>query len=308
MAQQASANPTRAASAGANPSLDGADPVIAAAGDISCAPTDSAFDGHVSTKCQMRATLAQIQAGTFTALLPLGDEQYECGGATAFSQSYHLIWGQENPIAWPAPGNHEYQSGTDCGGPGAVGYRQEFPTFPGVDGNLYYSFDVGTWHLISLNSNCSFVSCAKGSAQEQWLANDLATHLNVCTVAYWHHPRFGSGAGHVLQNKTVAPFWDDLYASHADIVLNGHRHYYEALSPLNPAEQPDVNGIREFIVGTGGRSHGGGNNTVTHPQQIAFDRVHFGLLELTLHPLSYDWAFVATDGTVIHSGSASCVV
>ena len=166
----------------------------------------------------------------------------------------------------------------------------------------YYSFDVGAWHLIALNANCSQVACKAGSAQETWLKNDLATHPATCTLAFWHQPRFSAGPS-TLAN--LLPFWNDLYAAHADVVLNGHKHNYQRLTKLDPSGKPDPNGIREWVVGTGGDDHSLGSKLF--PGTEASDGKHFGILTMTLHPGSYDWQFIADNGTVIDSGSASCV-
>jgi acid phosphatase type 7 len=284
-----------------------ADPVIAAAGDIACDPADSAFHAGngTSTRCHEKYTGNQLATGGFAGVLALGDEQYECGGASAFSQSYSPTWGVPavKAITHPAPGNHEYDTsgGTDCGN-GANGYFGYYGSAAGDPGKGYYSFDIGTWHLISLNSNCTFVSCSAGSTQEKWLAQDLAAHSNACTVAYWHHPAFSAGPS---TNGSVRPFWNDLYAAHADLVLNGHKHNYQRLTKLSPSGSIDqTNGIREFVVGTGGRDHG--LSTSLYPGTEASDGKHFGILELTLHPTSYGWQFVADTGAVLDSGSSTC--
>ena len=285
-------------------SADG-DPVIAAAGDIACDPQDSGFNGGngSTTRCHEKYTGAQLAAGGFAAVLPLGDEQYECGGAAAFAQSYDLAWGPVKPITYPAVGNHEYNTsgGTDCGA-NASGYFGYFGAAAGDPTKGYYSYDIGTWHLIALNSNCGQVSCKAGSAQETWLASDLATHPNTCTLAYFHHPLFSAGP---TTKTTVLPFWNDLYASHADVVLNGHKHNYERLTKLDPIGRADPNGIREIVAGTGGENHS--ITSTLYPGTEASDGSHFGILELTLHPAGYDWQFVSDTGSAIDSGSDACV-
>ena len=281
------------------------DPVIAAAGDIACDPLDSNFNhlNGTATKCHMKYTAQQLVSGGYEAVLALGDEQYECGGASAFPQSYDPTWGQVKSITHPAIGNHEYNTsgGTGCG-TGAAGYFGYFGAAAGQAGQGYYSFDVGTWHLISLNSNCSFVSCAAGSAQETWLENDLAANTNTCTLAYFHHPAFSAGPSKVAKLK---PFWSDLYAAKADLVLNGHKHNYQRLSKMNPDGALDANGVREIIVGTGGKDRG--LSATLWPGTGASDGRHFGILELTLHPTSYDWKFIADSGEILDSGSDECV-
>ena len=287
------------------PAVAASDPVIAAAGDIACDPVDSNFNhlNGTATKCHMKYTAQQIANGGYDAALALGDLQYACGGAAAFAQSYDPTWGTIKGITHPAVGNHEYDTsgGTDCGR-NAAAYYSYFGSAAGVAGQGYYSFDVGTWHLIALNSNCSFVSCAAGSAQETWLKNDLATHPNTCTLAYWHHPRFSAGPS---TDGTVKPFWNDLFAAKADIVLNGHKHNYQRLAKFDPNGTQNANGIREFVVGTGGINRGLSGTPYAGTE--AKDGTHFGILELTLHPSSYDWRFIADTGQVIDSGSDQCV-
>jgi acid phosphatase type 7 len=287
------------------------DPVIAAAGDIACDPSSSKFNGGngTATACHEKSTgnqlLTGVSNGAFNAVLALGDTQYECGGYQAYLQSYDPTWGQVLWATYPVVGNHEYNTrgGTDCGS-GASGYFRYFYPSGSPPTGGYYSFDIGTWHLIALNANCSFVACKKGSPQEQWLANDLATHPNTCTLAFWHQPRFSVGPT-TLAN--VLPFWNDLYAAHADVVVNGHKHNYERLTKLNPIGSPDPSGIREFIAGTGGVNRSIGSRL--YPGTEASDGKHFGILELTLHPTTYDWQFVADDGSgsVLDSGSDACV-
>ena len=183
------------------------DPVIAAAGDIACDPIDSGFHGGVGTpsRCHEMYTGAELAGGAFAAVLPLGDEQYECGGTAAFEQSYDPAWGVPavKSISYPVVGNHEYNTsgGTDCG-KNASGYFGYFGAAAGDPTKGYYSYDIGTWHLIALNANCGHVACKAGSAQETWLANDLATHPNTCTLAYFHQPLFSAGP---TTNSAVRP-------------------------------------------------------------------------------------------------------
>jgi hypothetical protein len=287
------------------------DPVIAAAGDIACDPADSAFNGGAgtATRCHQQYTGNQLVAGAFAAVLPLGDTQYECGGSQAFLQSYDPTWGVPavKSISHPAVGNHEYNAtgGTDCG-TGASGYFTYFGSAAGTAGEGWYSFDVGAWHLIALNSNCAKVSCVAGGEQEQWLAQDLAQHSNTCTLAYFHHPAFSAGGNAPNTNTNVLPFWNDLYAAHADLVLNGHKHNYQRLTQLDPSGNPDPSiGIREIIVGTGGVNHN--LPDVPYPGTEFAVGNEFGILELTLHPTSYDWQFVSDNGSLIDSGSDDCV-
>jgi len=168
-----------------------------------------------------------------TAVAVLGDNQYTSGLVSEFNSAgaYNDTWGQFNPIVHPAPGNHEYRSSST-----ASGY---FTYFGAAAGSGNYSYDLGAWHIISLNSDCTNSGCqdslagTTSSAEVSWLQGDLAAHPNQCTVAYWHHPRFSSGW--VGNSPGVGPFWDALYAAHADVILNGHDHLYERYAPQDPS-------------------------------------------------------------------------
>jgi hypothetical protein len=269
------------------------DPLIAAAGDIACEPT-----GVVTpTTCQQQATSDLLLSAPLTAVLTLGDEQYVEGRLKSFETMYGPTWGRFLSITHPGPGNHEYQSG-------GAGFYQYFGKAAGAPNHSYYSFDVGSWHIISLNSECSFAGgCGAGSPQERWLVADLAAHHNRCTLAFWHEPRFSSGLHG--DNTVYDQFWIDLYSAGADVVLSGHDHDYERFGPQNPSGQADpLRGIREFVVGTGGK------NLRPFDQIRANSQVRsdtFGVLELTLHSESYGWRFVPIKGSSFtDAGSATC--
>jgi acid phosphatase type 7 len=289
------------------------DPVIAAAGDIACssAPLTSGSSCHFGVTSDLIASDPSI-----TDVLTLGDNQYDCGDYANYLSYFDPTWGRFMPKLHPVPGNHEYQTapgGTTCLPSSTVAAQGYFDYFNGPGaatgpagnrGQGYYSYDVGTWHLIALNSNCSQVSCAAGSPQETWLKNDLATHPAACTLAYWHHPRFSSGEHG--DNLNVTDLMVDLDHAGADVVLNGHDHDYERFAPQNAqgALDPD-HGIREFVVGTGGRNHYG--FVSTQPNSEIRDATAFGILKLTLHPTGYDWQFVAEPGSgFTDSGTAPC--
>jgi chitodextrinase len=287
-----------------------ADPVIAAAGDIACDPDNSNFNGGngTSSACEeMKTSNLLVNAG-LSAVLDLGDNQYYCGGYTAFLQSYDPSWGRVKPITYPSVGNHEYltSGGTDCNAAnaGAAGYFNYFGPAAGNPGQGYYSFDIGTWHLIALNSNCSSAGgCGLSSPQGTWLANDLKTHTNFCTLAFWHIPLFSSGG---RANNNTLPFWQLLYQYNADLILSAHDHTYERFAPQTPSGTLDTtNGIREFIVGTGGANHTS-FVTVAANSEVRNSNT-FGVLELTLHPTSYDWQLVPVAGqTFTDSGTTAC--
>ncbi|MEA2622083.1 MAG: hypothetical protein QOH61_993, partial [Chloroflexota bacterium] len=232
-------------------------------------------------------------------VLALGDNVYENGTLTEFQQCYHPNWGRAKTRTFPTPGNHEYQTAN------AAGYYAYYGAAAGDPSKGYYSYDYGTWHVIVLNSNCTVISCVAGSAQEQWLRADLAANQAQCTVAYWHHPRFSSGSEHG-NDANVAPFWDALYAGNADLILNGHEHVYERFGPQTPSAASDTQrGIRQFTVGTGGRSHTGFTTIRANSQVRNADT--YGVLKLTLRPGGYDWQFVPEAGkTFTDSGSDVC--
>ncbi|HEV7186500.1 MAG TPA: DNRLRE domain-containing protein [Blastococcus sp.] len=278
-------------------SVAAADPVIAIGGDVGC-PIGV---GPSANSCQQAATADVIGSINPAAVLPLGDEQYESGDLASFQQVYGPTWGRFRSISHPIVGNHEYETA------GAAGYFGYFGTAAGDAAKGYYSYDLGTWHLIALNSECSQgaqIGCAAGSPQETWLKADLAAHPNQCILAYWHEPRFSSGAGG--SNSIYGAFWQDLYAAHADVVFNGHSHVYERFAPQTPTAVADpTNGIREFVVGMGGvNTH---DFTAALPNEQARQNTAFGVMKMTLHSSSYDWSFMPIAGSSYSdSGSATC--
>ena len=288
----------------------GTDPVIAAAGDIACDPAGSGFLGGVgtATKCRQQYTSDLLVNAGLTAVLTLGDNQYECGAYPQYLQSFDLSWGRLNPIMFPAPGNHDYEAplgALDCDATHqALGYFEYFGDVAGQVGKGYYSYDLGAWHLIALNSNCGFVGgCGVGSPQETWLRADLAAHPASCTLAYWHHPRWSSGSIHG-SSANVGAFWSALNGARADIVLSGHVHNYERFAPQLPSGVADAAGIREFVVGTGGANHYAFGTPIANSEVRIADT--FGVLRLTLHPDSYDWSFESETGQELDSGRTAC--
>ena len=213
--------------------------------------------------------------------------------------SYGPSWGRLRAITRPAVGNHEY------GSLGATPYFQYFGAAAGEPGKGYYSYELGSWHLIAINSNCTQIGgCASGSPEELWLRADLAAHPARCTLAYWHHPRFSSGqAG---DNGFMSAIWTDLYAAGADLVLNGHEHDYERFAPQDASgERDDLNGVREFVVGTGGKNHMT-FKTAKENSELR-DTSSFGFLDLTLGDAGYSWRFVSDPpGGLSDSGTGTC--
>src|SRR5690349_784840 len=290
--------------------LAASDPVIAAAGDIACDPSSSSFNGGNGTSviCHQKYTSDLLVNASLAAVLALGDVQYDCGGYQAFLQSYDLSWGRVKGITRPVVGNHEYltSGGTDCtiANEGATGYFNYFGAAAGNRGQGYYSYDIGTWHLIALNSNCTDVGgCSPVSPQGQWLAADLAAHPNWCTLAYWHIPLFSSGGRAEVNSRDL---WQILYDHDVDVILNGHDHIYERFAPQAPDGTADpLRGIREFIAGSGGANHTPLDTIAANSEVRNADS--FGVLKLTLHPTSYDWRFVPEAGkTFTDSGSGAC--
>lgn len=191
---------------------------------------------------------AALVDGLSGEILLLGDLAYDRGTHQEFADCYNPSWGRHKGRTHPAPGNHEY------GTPNAAGYFDYFGDGAGSRGQGWYSFGIGSWRVIALNSNCFAVDCRQGSQQERWLREELTAHPARCTVAFWHHPRFGSGKVHGAY-EPVAPLWDALFDAGAELVLSGHEHHYERFTSLDRTGNPDgQRGLRQFIVGTGGRS------------------------------------------------------
>jgi hypothetical protein len=265
------------------------DPVLVGAGDIaSCSSSGDEATANL---------LDNITGTVFT----LGDNAYSSGSATEYTNCYGPSWGRHRARTRPTPGNHEYNTLN------ATGYFGYFGSAAGDPAKGYYSYDLGAWHIIVLNSNssCTTISCAAESAQDTWLRADLAAHSNVCTLAYWHHPRFNSGLEHG-NNTAVGNFWDALYQYGADVILNGHEHVYERFAPQTPAAvAAPTTGIRQFTVGTGGASHYP-FGTIQANSEVR-NSTAYGVLKLTLHATSYDWQFVPVAGaTFTDSGTGNC--
>ncbi len=299
--------------------------VIAAAGDISCqGPPNGRREPGV---CQYDDTADLIAGGDLDRVLTLGDNQYETGAFDDFAAYFDSTWGRAFANLSPVPGNHEY--GQDPSSRPGGYFRYFGRAVKGPKRLGFYSFDLGTcpgspcWHLVALNSELCFApgGCGPargpadpgpGNVMYAWLRRDLAHHADAdypCTIAYWHHPLFsfstGSGA-----SGAVRPLWQLLHAASADLVLNGHSHNYQRWSPQDPdgASDPD-RGIREFVVGTGGRSH---YAIPPGPQPVDLQVAQadsFGVLRLVLRADGYRWAWVTAAGQPAFAdhGTASCV-
>jgi calcineurin-like phosphoesterase family protein/glycosyl hydrolase family 99 len=260
--------------------------VLLAAGDIAeCGNKDD----------DATARLVAARSGT---VAPLGDLAYE-DGTTADFACYNASWGRFKSRTRPAPGNHDYNSGS------AQAYFTYFGAAAGPGTRGYYSYNLGRWHIVSLNSNCGKTGgCDAGSPQDRWLRRDLARSKRLCTLAYWHHPRFSSGQHG--SDEDMKRFWDDLYRDGAEIVLVGHDHDYERFAPQTPSGVlSPARGIREFVVGTGGKNHYRVGAPIVN-SRVRNDKT-FGILKLTLKPRGYAWRFIPEAGkTFTDAGSSGC--
>jgi hypothetical protein len=279
--------------------ISSGDPVIAAAGDIGC---------KLGTTCSAQAVYNLIPPMTPAGILTLGDTQYYCGSAQAFAQVFNPSWGQSKSIIHPAVGNHEYltSGASDCtsANTGAAGYYGYFGSAAGNPSQGYYSYDIGSWHLISLNTQCSSAGgCGSGSPQYTWLQTDLANHSNTCTLAYYHIPLYSEGG---RANANSQPMFSLMYQKGVDLVLTGHDHIYERFKPQDASGNAVTNGITEFVVGTGGANHTSIVSSLAN--SATANATTFGVLKLTLHSGSTDYKFVpeTTSGTFTDSGTILC--
>jgi hypothetical protein len=279
--------PTKSATATPIPPASSGDSaVLYAAGDIvSCDRTDD-------------EAVSKLLDNTNGTIAVLGDNVYESGTAAEYANCYDPSWGRHKARTRPAVGNHEYLSTN------AAPYFAYFGAAAGDPTKGYYSYDLGDWHVVVLNSNCSKVKCDPSSAQYQWLQSDLKNHPNSCTLAYYHHPAYSSGVHG--NNASSAPLWQALYAGGVELVLNGHDHIYERFAPMDGNGNRDTTyGMREFIVGTGGKNHT--TISAAQPNSEVRNTDTFGVLRLTLHSGSYEWQFVPVPGkTFGDSGTGKC--
>ena len=241
------------------------------------------------------AATAQLLDGIPGTVFALGDNAYPSGTDRDYSNCYGPTWGRHKKRTHPVPGNHDYDSR------GAAGYYSYFGVVAGDPDRGYYSYDLGDWHIVALNSNLYSKSW---SQQEQWLRADLAAHRKRCTLAYFHEPRFSSGTMHGSQPRMQVP-WQALYDAGADVVLSGHEHNYERFAPQTPDGRADsARGIREFVVGTGGGSAYKFGTPIANSEARSMDH---GVLKLTLGARSYQWQFIPIAGsTFTDSGSGGC--
>ncbi len=286
----------------------GAPFMIAAAGDI-------AGQGHAQ-RLTASLLLTLLARADLKAVLALGDTQYPAGSYRDYLSYYAPTWGVPaiKSITHPVPGNHEYDQG-DSDADGYFDYFNGVGQAQGMAGDRnkgWYSFDIGDWHFIALNTSdgCHKVRCDPGSPMHTWLLRDLAATHSKCVLAYFHHPRFLRGDVHADERR-VAPLWNALFDAHADVVLSGHEHNFQQLAPLDKNGATDnQHGIRSFVVGTGGA------NLYTDPGRAhrgAIEKIQldaFGVLALQLKPTAYNWRFVTAtrdgQGTVTATGEDGC--
>ena len=262
------------------------DTPLVAVGDIARCPGSAA----------VTAALVDNLPGTIAVL---GDTVYERGTPAEFAGCYEPAWGRHKARTRPAVGNHEY------GTPGASGYFSYFGAAAGEPGKGYYSYTLGAWHVVALNSNCTEVGCAAGSEQERWLRADLAAHPSRCTVAYMHHPAFSSGNTHG-GSPAVRPLLRALQDERAELLLSGHDHDYERFAPQTVEGAANPDGVRQFVIGTGGA---GLRKFAPDPKPNSEARIEgvYGVLSLTLRAAAYDWQFVGQPGsTAGDSGTGAC--
>ena len=228
------------------------------------------------------------------AVITIGDNAYKSGTTAEFADCYGPTWGRHRARTHPAPGERDYATG------GAAGYFGYFGDAAGAPGEGYYSYDLGSWHIVVLNSE---IAVSASSAQYAWLAADLAAHPSACAVAYWHRPYRSSGYG---VRTNLRPIWDLLYLHGVDIVVNAHDRYYERFAVLAPDGTPTANGIREFIVGTGGAARSSAPKYRLSGSEVLNSGTP-GVLKLTLAEGAYAWEFVPIAGkTFSDRGSGTC--
>lgn len=261
---------------------------VVAAGDL--CPAGS--PGHCAETYQTALSLVPY------AVLTLGDNQYNTGTLDEFMGSYDKAWGGLKSITYPQPGNHEWESGL-------VGYRayfndQRFYT----DGNPWYSYDLGDWHIVSLDSECAKIGgCNAGAPENTWLANDLAADTHACTLAYFHRPLFASTTTGYGTSK-VRPLWKLLVADGTELLLNGHRHNYERFAAQDELGNATPNGMVEFIIGTGGKSLNAFG--IIASNSVARVRA-YGVGDFMLDPGAWSMQFIDTSGTTLDSAAGTCL-
>jgi hypothetical protein len=275
---------------------DPGDALLIGAGDI-------ADCGSQLVHAQETASLIKLfpDATVFAA----GDDAYTNGTKSEFENCYGASWGDFKERTRPAPGNHDYGIYLIHRRNNATPYFDYFGTNAGPRDLGYYSYDLGNWHIVSLNSMAGQKGAPTMDKQRQWLEDDLDHNKKPCILAYWHHPLFSSGDTHGDQKKDpgrfMTPLWKVLLDHKADVILNGHDHHYERFALQDASKKATSSGIREIIVGTGG-GEDRGIGTVKANSEKRLAHV-YGVLLMTLHPNSYEWSFIQADGTIGDSSS-----
>ncbi len=260
---------------------------LTGAGDI----VECGYDGAAQTA----ALLEKMPGAIFTA----GDNSNDSGRQVEYKNCFGPTWGQFLDRIHPVPGNHDYN--TDDGQP----YYQYFGAAAGEPGKGWYSYDLGAWHIVALNSNCDAVNCREDSEQLNWLRQDLQSHPALCTLAYYHLPRWSSGqAGNA---GWIAPIFDTLYENSVDMVVNGNDHEYERIAPLDPEGALDLqHGVRSFVVGTGGAGLRSFSKVIAPGSEERIADT-FGVIQFKLYPDHYEWAFLPVGGgPALDSGRENC--
>ncbi|HVE78037.1 MAG TPA: metallophosphoesterase [Gemmatimonadaceae bacterium] len=287
-------------------------PVLVGAGDIArCYPASNPTNITAPPRTPAAATARLLDQIPGT-VMAVGDNAYEYGSPIDYRLCYHPTWGRHRARTRPAAGNHEYLT------PGAAGYFTYFGAAAAPPGG-YYSYDLGSWHVVVLNSTPQWAACPPPATspedgercvgdvpQRTWLITDLADHGAACTVVYFHHPRYSSGK-HGSQYE-MQQFWDIMVAAGVDVVVSAHDHLYERFARQDQfGNAPETGGIRQFTVGTGGTDFYGVGpwGRIDNSEALILNR--YGVLALSLGEMGYGWAFVsAPDGAILDSGSDSC--
>ena len=228
-----------------------------------------------------------------------GDNAYPSGRAQDYANCYHPSWGRHKDRTYANIGNHEYDTGN------ATATWDYYGDRAGPRGKGYYSVDLGDWHIIVLNDNKTFVPFAAGSEQDKWLVADLAANTKPCIMAVWHQARFYSSDNSTTVRSSWKILWDRLWAAGADVLFHGHQHRYERFAPMRPdGTRDDANGMRQFIVGTGGEGTAPPTVRAANSEVVA---ATIGIMKLTLRSGGYDWEFKPIPGqTFTDSGSGTC--
>jgi hypothetical protein len=292
--------PPPAASSAEVVALSGASVMIGVGDIASCTSRLSIGTAALVDSVLRSDSIAKVDDAVFT----LGDNAYTSGTTAEFANCFTPTWGDPKKRIitklHPTPGNHEYYT------PSADPYYKYFGAAAGTVGQGYYSYDVGAWHVVVINSeiivNAAFTDSAR-KAQMDWVEKDLKAHKKLCTMAYWHHPRFSSG-WHGSEPK-LGPVWQLLYDNNVDLVLAGHDHDYERFRPMTPGGVVDTTrGITELVAGTGGEALRGFSSKI--PNSVTRIEGRAGVLLMTLGKAEYRSAFLEVGGRIWDQSGGKC--